>query len=243
MKNQAFSHQNPQAGNVFFVILLGIVLFAALSYAMSGSMRSGTSQLSQEKAKIAAQEMVAYGMKMSNTVKELIISNGCTDTKISFDGATYYSQGTGYTNASSPSSKKCHVFDKAGGNMRLITPGKTANQSYSLIVGVHCYEGQGTGTSPCPNTAKELEYAVIDIPREVCIEINKIAQIGVAGAEPPSDNFSANAGGKFVGTYEPTDNSAFIVYIGASGKEFSCYMDDTGTYAGKYIFSYILLPR
>lgn len=245
MKNQAFRPQNPQSGNVFFVIFLGIALFAALTLVVSKTMRSGVTNITTEQAKLAAGEMIAYGQQLRDTVKNLMITNGCSDTEITFEGATYYSKGVGYGNVTAPTSKKCHVFDTAGGNMKFITPAQTSvGNRVSLFIGVHCYAGQGTGPSPCPATAKELEFNVAMIPRTLCIEINRIAGIGVAGAEPPQDNYSATTGlGKFQGVYQSADNDNFWVQIGASGKSFGCYQDDTGSWSGQYIFYYILLAR
>ncbi len=88
MKNQASSPQNPQAGNVFFIILLGIVLFAALSYAVSGSMRGGAEQMSKEKLKIAATEIISYLTQVDARFDALVIQ-GCDPLRINFDSDTY----------------------------------------------------------------------------------------------------------------------------------------------------------
>lgn len=251
MKNQAFHRQNPQGGNVMFVILIGILLFAALSYAMSQNMRGNANMVTGEKARIAAQEIITYGGQLRNAVKDLIISNGCTDTQITFEGATYYTSmpnNAGYVNASAPTSNKCHVFDAAGGAMRAVTPVSDVNlNSFITFDGQHCYEGHGTGTSPCPNTAKELVFNVVDIPLSLCIEINKIAGIGTAGANPPTENFNystTTGSGPFRGIYETTDSAATIISgIGASGKNFGCYTDNSGDFDTKHIFFYILSAR
>ncbi len=243
-ENQAKRNYNPQRGNAFFIILLGIVLFAALSYAVTQSMRGGMSQITQEQAKFAAREMIEYGQKLRDTVKELMITNGCTDTQITFEGATYYFEGSGYTNATAPTSKICHVFDAAGGNMKFITPMQNVTSAtFSMIIGEHCYEGVGTGPSPCPAASKELEFNVVNIPLSVCQEINKIAAIGAIGADPPLDDYNANTANKFVGTYSATDAASNNIIIGASGKNFGCYQDNAGTHQDQYIFYYILLAR
>lgn len=244
MKNQAQRNKNPQSGNVFLVILVGIVLFAALGFVVSQSMRSNVNDISAERVRLAAQDMISYGDKLRGGLKDMIITNGCSDTEITFEGATYHSQGAGYVNPSAPASQKCHLFNASGGGLKLLTPGNdTLAASTLLFIGQHCYEGMGTGPAPCPDTSKELEFNMVDIPLELCIAINKFADIGAPGATPPAENYNADTSNKFTGTYDTTDTASSYVTIGAAGKNFGCYQDNAGTYAGKYIFYYILLAR
>ncbi len=244
MKNQAQHINNPQSGNVLVIILIGIVLFAALSFVVAQSMRANVHQVTAEKQKLAAQDIIAYGDKLRGAVKDIIIANGCTDTQITFEGATYHASGSGYVNATAPVSQKCHVFSSSGGGLKLVTPAQDVLTSATMLfVGRHCYEGVGTGPTPCPDTAKELEFNLVDMPQDLCIAINTMAGIGTAGAAPPSENYNADTSNKFTGVYDATDTAASYVSIGAAGKNFGCYQDNAGTYSGKYIFYYILLAR
>ena len=51
MKNQAPRNNNPQSDNVLVIILIGIVLFAGLSFVVAQSMRANVHEVTAEKRK------------------------------------------------------------------------------------------------------------------------------------------------------------------------------------------------
>lgn len=242
MKNQVSRRHNPQSGNIFFWIFIMIVLFGALSWAMSQGSRSGSNTISSENAKLAAAEILDVGKKMRDAVQQLRI-NGCSDTEISFEGEP--STGYNYVNPLSPG-PQCRVFHPNGAGFSTSKP--SVGRVGWAMIGVHCYEGLGS-SNICDPTTTELELNLIDIPDQVCIEINKIAGIGVAGAAPPLENYTNwinqwGIGSPFIGTYTGVNNVTWkIEGIGASGKTFGCYEDALGSSAGENIFYYILIAR
>ena len=67
-RNKARHAQNrkTEAGNVFLFILLGIVLFATLSYIMSRGFRTtGTDQISDRRAELAATEIMNFSQQLT----------------------------------------------------------------------------------------------------------------------------------------------------------------------------------
>lgn len=241
MKNQDISPAHTQRGSIFTIILIAVFLFGALSYAMSRSMSGGTAALTQDKAKIIASEIMDYSQKLRNAVHQLRI-NGCTDTQITFEGTTY-TPTTDYTNSLAPTSKKCHVFAPEGGGLNLITPvDKSAiPDAFSLFTGSQCYDQIGM-TSGCAADAKELEYNVINIPKSVCVEINKLAGINMPSGEPGNaDYYASITTRQWQGAYFAPVHS--ITGISAAGKNFGCYRDNSGSYLNYYIFYQILISR
>ncbi|NCT40275.1 MAG: hypothetical protein GW778_01240 [Alphaproteobacteria bacterium] len=104
------NNQQSESGNVFVFILLGVVLFAALSLTVARGFRSTTtSSMSDRKADLAASEILDYAQRMERTVDKLR-RKGCSENDISFE----YEGTNAYTFATQ---EKCKVFSPDGGNL------------------------------------------------------------------------------------------------------------------------------
>ena len=75
---------HDQKGNVLFLILIAVVLFAAISYAVTQSSRSGGS-INKETALIQAAEIVQKANQIRVAIQRMKISNGCDETEIDFE--------------------------------------------------------------------------------------------------------------------------------------------------------------
>ena len=64
-----------QRGNILFLILLAVVLFAALSYAVT-SQRDGGKNASGESAKSHASALLQYAALVENTVHRMVMVGG-----------------------------------------------------------------------------------------------------------------------------------------------------------------------
>lgn len=181
-----------QAGNILFLILLAVVLFAALSYAVTSSMRGGGRDGSGESGRTAAADIINYATSIEQAIQRLMLINDCKDTQISFwtdtnnDGAetvadTYY-------NANAPSSKKCHVFLPEGGNVpyKAIDP-KYYESSYSAEPGYGNYfftgsnQVVGIGTSCEDTSCSDLILYAMFLKKGVCEALSE----GLLGRAPP----------------------------------------------------------
>ena len=77
MKPNFFKYKYEQ-GNVLFLILIAVVLFAALSYAVTKSTQGGGKGVNEEKMRTAAAGIQQYVADMRSAVQRLMVSNGCT---------------------------------------------------------------------------------------------------------------------------------------------------------------------
>lgn len=114
------SHQN---GNVLFLILVAVALFAALSYAVTSSTRSGGGSVSKDKAKANAALIVQHGTAIRNAVMRVKLSGNCTDTTLDFSNEIYKKTDEARTNtinANAPSS--CYIYSANGGNIIPLVP-------------------------------------------------------------------------------------------------------------------------
>lgn len=110
-----------QSGNVLFLILIAVVLFAALSYAITQSNRSGASAQT-EQIDIAIAQWLQYATSIESAVTRVML-NGCSETDISFETSAWPSWITTSYVHSPAASTRCQIFHPQGGavgaNVRL----------------------------------------------------------------------------------------------------------------------------
>lgn len=150
-----------QRGNILFLILLAVVLFAALAYAVTSSMRGGGNDSSKENAKLAASQLMNYATLVENAVMRMSFStppqniqywtganSGCTTTSCRL----FHPDGGGV--ADIPIDKKYLLGPPAGGwEIRLIRVA-------------------GVGTDK-----PEIAIGFFGIKKEICQAINEMAGI------------------------------------------------------------------
>lgn len=115
---------NPQAGNILFLILIAVALFAALAYAVtsSGRMSSG-SGVDQEARDLRAMEIIA-GLNAYNTAIQRLVMFNRPD-QISFENEVWRQQNNtllmppgSFPNCTNP---QCQIFHPQGGGVVALT--------------------------------------------------------------------------------------------------------------------------
>ena len=187
--------KHNQSGNVLFLILIAVALFAALSYAVTSSSKGGGSGISKDKAKIAAAQIIQYSTSLQQAITRMMLMNQCGDTQVSFERAPFDGSDTVYLNPSAPSDKRCHVFHPDGGGQsyREIetswlsgSPALPKWYGEFVFTARDCVPNVGSGKgSGCWNNGTnddtELVIALVDLNEEICSEINK--RFGLAKAD------------------------------------------------------------
>ena len=102
-QNKNISHQS---GNVFIIILIGVLLFAALLYTFSRSLQTSGGNISSQQAEIAGQEILNYSRMLEEAVNR-VRQNGCSENEISFETSDQPSK---YNNLNSPTDNSCHIY-------------------------------------------------------------------------------------------------------------------------------------
>lgn len=64
----------PHSGNVLFLILIAVALFAALSYIVTQSSRSGSSQGAKEKEVLNSSQIIQYPLAIRTAVSRMLVS-------------------------------------------------------------------------------------------------------------------------------------------------------------------------
>lgn len=185
-----------ESGNVLFLILIAVVLFAALSYAVTQSSRLSGENSTKEKAQLKLSQAIDFVNDVQVAVTRLRAS-GCAEDQISFENSIAQF----YVNPKAPADKSCHVFRPEGGNVVFQQiPDMAAAKGpdwyrayYVFFAGTEVY-GQGmTGSRPDSN---DLAMAA-PITKEMCDLI--VQQLGVPLFEDGGyDSFNADP---FRGSY------------------------------------------
>ncbi len=176
-----------QNGSVFFYILLAVVLFAALAFTISKSLRGTTSNaLTNRQAEIAASEIMDYSAQIARQVDRLR-RNGISETDIDFfsDKFLKHTPSPSQWNPNpNCADNECRIFHSAGGKMHETTFENFANTLGLPFSSSHPKGGhpaffrvsvEGAGTD-----AEDLIMNIINIKEEVCNTIN--AKIGIPEA-------------------------------------------------------------
>lgn len=123
-----------QRGNILFLILLAVVLFAALSYAVTSGMRGGGNNASKESAQAAASAIIQYLTMVQSEVQRLMLVNDCTTDNLDWRTGKYVrfdntAIGT-YTATAVTPKTGCAVFSDYGGPVVPQTFEQYTQQSY-----------------------------------------------------------------------------------------------------------------
>ena len=112
MVNPNPSARLSEAGSVFFYILLGVILFASLSYVVTRSMRGkSVDSMTERQAELAATDLLNYAQNIAYAVDK-VRRKGCSENDISFDHSAW---GHSDYEHSPVVANKCKIFYPSGG--------------------------------------------------------------------------------------------------------------------------------
>jgi hypothetical protein len=117
-----------QRGNALFLILIAVVLFAALAYAITQSNRGGGSDINTEKFALEYARLQQYASLAASELMRLELS-GCALSDIYGNGSV--------TSLPGMFSASCAIFQNHGGRLpRCVFPGRGINQWCEQVSGV-----------------------------------------------------------------------------------------------------------
>lgn len=240
-----------ESGNVMIYIFLGIMLFAALSFAVANIMSTGTADPKRETRMLEATDVIQYADGLKRAVQGMRIRN-IPDPQISFETPhTALDYAHPVAAPQRCTSDNCRVFTAAGGGFTYIRPpanwfdaqgaGDTSFGQWFFPRGV-CVEGAGQGGASCNTDGEDNEdlIAVLTwVKRELCIDINERLGVANPGGQPPVASASAWMSGNapFVGTF------AEEAIIARGGQTAGCLRGAGIPPATSYFFYKVLLSR
>jgi len=177
-----------QCGNVLFLILIAVALFAALSYAVTYSSRTGDSSITNEKAKIYAAQITQFGTQLENAVMRMRINN------IPIYGIDFSSPNTAYPAANGTCTNDlCKMFNVNGGGVEPITFDDRMFDTTLIGAGsagiFKKYVLRSISVLEIGSDEDDLVLLLHSIDQKICSQINRKNGI-IDSGNPPTEVFS-----------------------------------------------------
>lgn len=238
-----------ERGNILFLILLAVVLFAALSYAVTSSMRGGGNDASQEVLKTEVSKIEQFGMQIRTALQRMTMIGGYKLWQIDYS-KTNYSFSTANPNCTGST---CKLHDTNGGAVEgYLIPAKYITDSATCSSGPawggkYSFINQtikGIGIE----TQRDLVLAYGGVTRELCKAINDANGIAQSGLVPPLEQYLSQNYLDYTGNLSAeitlTDTQARLgdQATAIAGKQMFC-LRESGTNAGCNRLYFILVER
>lgn len=241
------TYSKSTSGNVIFIILIAVALFAALSYAITSTDRDNGKV--QEQAVLDASRLVQYVSSIEQAISRMRYSHGTDETQLNFANTIYQSRtGTiAYTPANNPAARNPtdFVFYAGGGGVTPVAFTSMADTSGTIPANDHT-PGHlhfvvarviGVGTDK-----PELVAQVERVNPAACREINKKLGINLPTGNPFTEARGPLAA-KFIGNFgiPPMiygDNAAAL-----QGKTAFCIHTNLGGSNSNLFYIQVLLAR
>ncbi len=229
MKLLVPSSRPSESGNVLFLILIAVALFAALSFAVSQTTQNSSSGVKNETNRINTAYLHQFPVSIKQAIVRMKISGQVGDDQLSFA----YPGNTDYgTFGTSPTHE---VFHPQGGAIVYTAPPATTNDGTPWIFN-GSIEITNVGKTSGDASSVELIGLLPGISNELCQEINRTFN-GGTGVTPIVSITVPGETNRYTGTYTyaGTINNAAI-----NGKDAYCYYS---TNLGKNVFFKAFIER
>jgi hypothetical protein len=236
-------NRSAEKGSVFFYIILGVALFAALAFTISRGMRSQTTDnLTKRQMEIAASELMDQAQIISRALDK-VRQNQISESDICFAHADISAvNNASYSAVAGCSENKGMLYDPAGGNLAFspvpadwLDEALATEQGYGewMFSDKNSVIGLGSGAL---NQASSVELIahVNHLKKSICEAVNK--ELGIAGIPDNAGTFAPVA--PFSGVYS---YSGQIDTADLSGKKAGCF-HNTASW-DSYVFYTVLIER
>lgn len=237
MGSENHNQQTGESGNVLFLILVAVVLFAALSYAVTSSTRTTDETGGSQTDRINAAALVQYPAGIRTSIMRMVVDGVATNelefnTPADFDNLT---------------DERIAVFHPAGGNATYqvaapdtLTAGSTGAWSFNME-----FEIDNIGSEIANDIGGNDVVAFLPGIREgICRHINR--EVGLTGPIPDT-TADLSAAYSIVMNDAYVEPSAEIILgdLGGNGTEsltgqpFGCFRNN----GGDYVYYHVLIER
>jgi hypothetical protein len=253
-----------ESGNVLFLILIAVALFAALSYAVTQSSRSGGGDANTEKNLISSAQLTQYPAGIRTSIVRMLI-NGVDVNDLLFNTPADFGDGNPIDDVSTAPAdvKMVHdaVFHPSGGGATYspAPPDLMADGAQADWVFSSKYEVTNIGTSV--DTSSDGNDIIAFLPGvsiSVCKKI--VSQLGISttGFDTDKDGVpSAGAAGAATaapvaadgmyedsgGTHTGIPATEITIAGGLSGQPYGCFDADDNDKDSEVVYYHVLVER
>jgi len=231
---------HQESGNVLFYILIAVALLAALTFAVAQSGRGSGEQISAERARLIASEMIEYSNSISAAVAQLRL-RGVNEDELCFDHPSWGANNYDHSPACTDNFNK--IFDIGGASITWSEAPSEAMDAGATPDNLwHIYgdnEVEGIGTTNGDATSSDLILVADELALSVCQQLNNLLDITDSETAPPTD---ANLGEtRYVGAFGYTNTIADEAGGAALEAQSSgCFENTTDN---EYVFYKVLIAR
>ncbi|MDB5491296.1 MAG: hypothetical protein JWO78_1145 [Micavibrio sp.] len=232
-----------ESGNVLFLILIAVALFAALSYAVTQSSRSGGGDANSEKSLVSSSQLTQYPAGVRTAIVRMIVSSGISVEDLLFDDPS-----NNFVNLTTDALKKRGVFypTLGGGATYATAPSEImASGSYGTWIFSSKYQVQNVGITVANNTGNEIIAFLPGVTKSICTKMDQQLGIDITSGIPTgesavtlADNMDFNHQGIPSGVAATFGSAAAAL----AGQPFGCFV--TGS-SPNFVYTYyhVLVER
>lgn len=238
IKNMTHDNRQSESGNVLFLILIAVALFAALSYAVTSSSRSGGGDANSETNLISSATITQYPAAVRTAIIRMVISDNIAVEDLNFDPPADFATTCNAT------PDNC-VFHPSGGGATYVT----ASDDIMDVAGTGTwrfsgnYEITNIGLSVATDSdGNDIIAFLPDIKESICEKLNE--ELGIAGDNIHSADLDPTlAAQQMITGYSIPATEINIGTVGGAaaldGQAFGCVEDS----AGDYHYYHVLVER
>lgn len=247
--------RQSERGNVLFLILIAVALFAALSYAVTSSSRSGGGNANDEANLVNSASLTQYPASVRTSIIRMVVG-GIAVQDLLFDDPSQF--GTATNGIDSPALEQRAVFHPNGGGATYVrAPAEVMeNGQQGTWFFSSAYEIANIGTSEIgaatSNSSNDIIAFLPGIKESICEKIN--AELGITGGtDADTDGVPAGPTTVPATNQEMPAASAVIAAAAAAttheisgvfaSNAYGCYDAVDGTAGGPFVYYHVLVER
>ncbi|MDY0029329.1 MAG: hypothetical protein RBR86_05225 [Pseudobdellovibrionaceae bacterium] len=221
-----------EAGNVLFLILIAVALFAALSYAVTQSTRSGGGDASSETNLVNSSQISQYPAGVKTAITRMIISNNVSADELLFDPPSTFSSlvaGTENEAVFHPTGGGAIYSEAPASVMNSVGPGTWHFNAENEVLNI------GTDGSPSTDSADIIAF-LPDVKKAICDSIHSklglsLTYVAITTVDYASDMATGNTG-------IPVAPAGDVIGGALAGQPQGCFLDGT-----TYVYFHVLVER